>query len=29
VDHSSGDFMLIQDRVFRKVLRGLDFFYGR
>ena len=29
VDHSSGDFMLIQDRVFRKVLRGYEFFYGR
>lgn len=29
VDHSSGDFMLIQDRVFRKVLRGYEFFFGR
>lgn len=28
-DHSSGDFMLVQDRVFRKVLRGYDFFFGR
>lgn len=29
VDHNSGDFMLVQDRVFRKVLRGYEFFYGR
>jgi hypothetical protein len=27
VDHSSGDFMLIQDRVFRKVLRGYEYFW--